>query len=70
MQDSPHPRQGQEGRHLRFLPSLNTLFPCKPTLGADGRLRKHGKGERQRIFSSARYNTFPHFGYLTATQAV
>ena len=21
MQDSPHPRQGQEGRHLRFLPS-------------------------------------------------
>lgn len=27
MQDSPHPRQGQEGRHLRFLPSDFHPFP-------------------------------------------
>ena len=33
----------KKGRHLRFLPSLNTRFPCKDSLGADGRLRKQEK---------------------------
>ena len=28
------------------------------------------KRERQRIFSSALYNTYSHFGYHTATQAI
>ena len=34
------------------------------------RQRKRRKGERQRIFSSAWYNTVSHFGCRTATQAV
>ena len=59
--------EGKKGRHLRFLPSLNTRFPCNHSLGADGRLRKREKGERQRIFTTAWYNTFPHFGCRTAT---
>ena len=59
--------EGKKGRHLRFLPSLNTRFPCNHSLGADGRLRKQEKGERQRIFTTAWYNTFPHFGCRTAT---
>ena len=58
--------EGKKGRHLRFLPSLNTRFPW----GVDGRPRKRRKGERQRIFSSAWYNTVSHFGCRTATQAV
>ena len=36
--------EGKKGRHLRFLPSLNTHFPCNHSLGADGRLRKQEKG--------------------------
>ena len=36
-------RGSKKGRHLRFLPSLNTRFPWQPTLGADGRLRKQEK---------------------------
>ena len=36
--------EGKKGRHLRFLPSLNTRFPCNHSLGADGRLRKQEKG--------------------------
>ena len=59
-------RGNKKGRHLRFLPSLNTRFPW----GVDGRPRKRRKGERQRIFSSAWYNTVSHFGCRTATQAV
>ena len=59
--------EGKKGRHLRFLPSLNTRFPCNHSLGADGRLRKREKRERQRIFTTAWYNTFPHFGCRTAT---
>ena len=35
--------EGKKGRHLRFLPSLNTRFPCWDSLGADGRLRKQEK---------------------------
>ena len=35
--------EGKKGRHLRFLPSLNTRFPCNHSLGADGRLRKQEK---------------------------
>ena len=59
--------EGKKGRHLRFLPSLNTRFPCNHSLDADGRLRKREKRERQRIFTTAWYNTFPHFGCRTAT---
>ena len=44
----------KKGRHLRFLPSLNTRFPCWDSLGADGRLRKQEKdatvGLPQRVF--------------------
>ena len=40
---------GQKGRHLRFLPSLNTRFPCWDSLGADGRLRKQEKGNGSRV---------------------
>ena len=40
--------EGKKGRHLRFLPSLNTRFPWQPTLGADGRLRKQEKGNGSR----------------------
>ena len=39
----------KKGRHLRFLPSLNTRFPCKDSLGADGRLRKQEKGNGSRV---------------------
>ena len=40
--------KGKKGRHLRFLPSLNTRFPWQPTLGADSRLRKQEKGNGSR----------------------
>ena len=46
---TPRLRGGQEGRHLRFLPSLNTRFPCWDSLGADGRLRKQEKGNGSRV---------------------
>ena len=39
----------KKGRHLRFLPSLNTRFPCWDSLGADGRLRKQEKGNGSRV---------------------
>ena len=57
----------QEGRQPAvFHPLVNLPFSLKG-LGADGRLRKREKRERQRIFTTAWYNTFPHFGYRTAT---
>ena len=39
----------KKGRHLRFLPPLNTRFPCWDSLGADGRLRKQEKGNGSRV---------------------
>ena len=44
--------EGKKGRHLRFLPSLNTRFPCWDSLGADGRLRKQEKGNDSRVTSA------------------
>ena len=41
---------GKKGRHLRFLPSLNTRFPWWHSLGADGRLRKQEKGNGREFF--------------------
>ena len=77
MPDSPHPRQGQEGRHLRFLPSLNTRFPCWDSLGADGRLRKQEKDAAVglllrvflRLFAVHRQRTATHAGYSTQSAA-
>ena len=54
MQDSPHPRQGQEGRHLRFLPSWDSRFPLFLSLAQTRDRRPLRKGERQRIFSTVR----------------
>ena len=67
------PRGGKKGRHLRFLPSLNTRFPCWDSLGADGRLRKQEKdaavGLPQRVFlrlfAVHRQRTATHAGYST-----
>ena len=67
---------GKKGRHLRFLPSLNTRFPWKPTLGADSRLRKQEK-ERQSVHLYCRGAhcasiSLPlrSVGYRTATHTV
>ena len=65
-------RGGKKGRHLRFLPSLNTRFPCWDSLGADGRLRKQEKdaavGLPQRVFlrlfAVHRQITATHTGYF------
>ena len=57
MQDSPHPRQGQEGRHLRFLPSLNTRFPWGVAWVQMVDCVSVEKGERQRIFTSVSFAT-------------
>ena len=63
-------RGNKKGRHLRFLPSLNTRFPCGVAWVQMVDCVSVEKGERQRIFSSAWYNTVSHFGCRTATQAV
>ena len=62
--------EGKKGRHLRFLPSLNTRFPCGVAWVQMVDCVSVEKGERQRIFSAAWYNTVSHFGCRTATQAV
>ena len=67
----------KKGRHLRFLPSLNTRFPCWDSLGADGRLRKQEKdaavGLPQRVFlrlfAVHRQRTATHAGYSTQSAA-
>ena len=63
-------RGGKKGRHRRFLPSLNTRFPCCDSLGADGRLRKQEKdatvGLPQRVF----LRLFAVHRQRTATQTV
>ena len=72
MQDSPHPRQGQEGRHLRFLPSWDSRFP----LGEHGEIcRAETMGERPYCSSSVgAANGRPFLNrrcsscFLTATQ--
>ena len=44
---------------------------CRETAPAEDREETAAKkGERQRIFSSALYNAYSHFGYRTATQAI
>ena len=73
---SPYHGGGQEGRHLRFLPSLNTRFPCKDSLGADGRLRKQEKkyDSRFTFFVGAHCASITRHirsvGYMTATHMV
>ena len=62
--------EGKKGRHLRFLPSLNTRFPCWDSLGADGRLRKQEKDATVglllrvflRLFAVHRQRTATHAG--------
>ncbi len=63
-------RGNKKGRHLRFLPSLNTRFPCGVAWVQMVDCVSVEKGERQRIFSAAWYNTVSHFGCRTAIQAV
>ena len=64
----------KKGRHMRFLPSLNTRFPCKDSLGADGRLRKQEKkyDSRFTFFVGAHCASITRHirsvGYITATQ--
>ena len=66
----------KKGRHLRFLPSLNTRFPCKDSLGADGRLRKQEKkyDSRFTFFVGAHCASITRHirsvGYITATHMV
>ena len=63
----------KKGRHLRFLPSLNTRFPCWDSLGADGRLRKQEKDAAVglllrvflRLFAVHRQRTATHMGNST-----
>ena len=67
----PRPAAGAKRKdNLRFSFLFELLpFPC---LLAWRRLPTCDRceiGERQRIFSSAWYNTFSHFGYSTATHA-
>ena len=59
---------GKKGRHLRFLPSLNTRFPWKPTLGANGRLRKQEKEYGRGFFLPCLSQPIRSVGYRTATQ--
>ena len=63
-------RGNKKGRHLRFLPSLNTRFPCGVAWVQMVGCVSVEKGGRQRIFSAAWYNTVSHFGCRTATQTV
>ena len=62
--------EGKKGRHLRFLPSLNTRFPCNHSLGADGRLRKQEKGNGRGFLLPCLSQPIRSVGYITATQAV
>ena len=67
----PHARRAHKrDRHLRFLPSLNTRFPCGVAWVQMVGCVSVEKGGRQRIFSAAWYNTVSHFGCRTATQTV
>ena len=59
--------EGKKGRHLRFLPSLNTRFPWQPTLGGCGRLRKRRKKRTAEDFYYRVVSAYSHFGYVTAT---
>ena len=61
MQDSPHPRQGQEGRHLRFLPSWDSRFPLFHGLAQTRDRRPLQNGERQSGYRSVSFSAFSHF---------
>ena len=50
-------RGGKKGRHLRFLPSLNTRFPCGVAWVQMVGCVSVEKGERQRIFTSVSFAT-------------
>ena len=63
-------RGGKKGRHLRFLPSLNTRFPCWDSLGADGRLRKQEKDAAVGLLLRVFLRLFAVHRQRTATQTV
>ena len=60
----------KKGRHLRFLPSLNTRFPCGVAWVQMVDCVSVEKGNGRGFFSSAWYNIVSHFGCRTATQTV
>ena len=49
-------RGNKKGRHLRFLPSLNTRFPCGVAWVQMVDCVSVEKGERQRIFTSVSFS--------------
>ena len=51
MQDSPHPRQGQEGRHLRFLPSCAPAGQASSVHFASGKSREFSREKSPFLFS-------------------
>ena len=60
----------QEGRQPAvFHPLVNLPFSLLPWVQMVDCVSVE-KREQQRIFSSALYNTYSHFGYFTATQAI
>ena len=63
-------RGNKKGRHLRFLPSLNTRFPCGVAWVQMVDCVSVEKGNGRGFFFAAWYNTVSHFGCRTATQAV
>ena len=63
-------RGGKKGRHLRFLPSLNTRFPCWDSLGADGRLRKQEKDAAVGLLLRVFLHLFAVHRHCSATHTV
>ena len=65
------PAGGQKGRDTYGFPfSLNSCLSFEGTAVTVERRPLRNKGNGRGFFSSALYNTYSHFGYRTATQAI